>query len=932
MGSTSDGLETYRGADLTAADWGLVSGGSAYVTREGSPTAEQLADMLDRQWTGSHGVTELVTAALRSIARDRTCGEVYTAVLRTLFTDVDDTVHDPVGGVSGFYDSTVWNMLYPFQRDGVLGAIDKLERHNGCIIADSVGLGKTFEGLAVIKYYLERNHRVLVLAPKRLRENWTLWTQPDDRNVLADDRLHYTVLNHTDLSREAGMSGDVDLEHLRWQNFDLVVIDESHNFRNNPPVQDRLTRYQRLMEQVIKAGVPTKVLMLSATPVNTRLTDLRNQIAFATEGDDAAFTRYGIESVEATMRRAQAKFNEWAEADVNTSAQHLVQALGMDYIRLLDLMTIARSRKHIEKYYGGDAGVGTFPERLPPITKRPPVDDVGAFDDLASIDERFNRLSLAAYAPLGYVLAPYRRHYADLYDRQVGSGEFRQADREQSLVHLMRVNLLKRLESSVHSFGLTVAGLIDRTRAMLETVEAGSSTTAVDDGGEPGAAGMDEVEDLMVGTKVQVSVEHIDRLRMAQDLRDDLVELEALAARAAEVTPARDRKLSELRDVVAAKVAAPINPGNRKVLVFTSFSDTAEYLFDQLAPWAQAQGLHVGLVTGTACRSTIDRLPARMPEVLGAFSPVSKKANRPKGSPEIDLLIATDAISEGQNLQDCDTVVNYDIHWNPVRIVQRFGRVDRLGSTNTAVQLVNFWPDVDLDDYIRLEARVAGRMVLLDVSATGEENVLETQAGDMNDLAFRRRQLEQMQQGVVDVEDLSGSVSLTDLTLNDFRMDLAAQEAVSQHLPGMLGAVELSPRLARQGTAPGAVFLLRVENSPVGKDYPFAPYFVVHVDVEGRVTHRVDDPKSPLELLRAHSEGVDDSAMRRLASSTQGLVNMGTYRQLLDAAIDAVTGVERRRRVASLFAEGPSDVGAGRGAEVDVVAWVALLPPGGETS
>ena len=585
---------------------------------------------------------------------------------------------------------SVWKKLFKFQRDGVVGAIDKLNRFGGCIIADSVGLGKTFEALAIIKYHELRNDRVLVLCPKRLRDNWSLYRANDRRNFLAGDRFNYDILNHTDLSRDGGLSGDIDLAYVNWGNYDLVVIDESHNFRNKrTPRQGGETRYDRLMRRIIREGVKTRVLMLSATPVNNRLADLRNQIAFATEGDDSALVDHGISSIDGTTRLAQKQFNRWLDLDDSKrTASRLIEMLGFDYFMLLDRLTIARSRRHLEKYYGVTE-TGRFPERLKPINVKPDVDLTGEFPSIHEINLEIRRLNLAAYAPLRYVLPHKRDAYDEKYSTKLESGEgfFRQADREESLVHLLRVNALKRMESSVVSFALTVRRQLDDVETMLARIEKQAVELE-----ELDIADVDiedpAFESLLVGRKVKVLLQDVDLIRWRQELIEDRNRLATLHAAACQVTADRDAKLAELRGVIERKCQGPINAGNRKVIIFTAFADTARYLYDELAPWAQANlGLESALVTGTGGNQvTLPKLRKDLASILTAFAPLTKE--RPEDlaeDGELDLLIATDCISEGQNLQDCDWLVNYDIHWNPVRIIQRFGRIDRLGAPNERI-------------------------------------------------------------------------------------------------------------------------------------------------------------------------------------------------------------------------------------------------------
>lgn len=942
------------GVGLEAESLGLVASQDLYFPLE-TTDADKVAQTVvnfERMWyddatTGS--IREEFLAAARALFEDRAPDSVYLRILTTLFKDFVQEAGEETTerGKTGFYNSVVWNKLYKFQRDGVLGAIEKLERHNGCIIADSVGLGKTFEALAVIKYYELRNNRVLVLAPKRLRENWTLYRGNDHRNPLTEDRFHYDVLNHTDLSRTRGWSGDIDLANTNWGNYDLVVIDESHNFRNNPQVKGRMTRYERLMNEVFKSGVKTKVLMLSATPVNTRLADLKNQVLFATEGDDQALATDGIKSIAATLAKAQKRFNEWQRMPAATqSTKSLVGTLGMDYIRLLDLVTIARSRKHIQKYYG-TKDVGEFPDRLVPINLIPPIDTADTMIPLEQINQSILRLNLAAYKPTSYVSAKYEGKYAAIYDQKVRTGGqrvWKQTDRENNVVHLLRVGLLKRLESSVNSLGKTfgkILATIDSAIASIDAYEAsGSDGNSIDGFADLQNIDLDDSQfEDTVGGSVKVFLADIDRIRWRQELQQDRDTVAALLSEVKAVDVARDAKLARLKQFLHDKVEHPTNDGNRKALVFTAFSDTADYLYEHVGRWANEElGVHVALITGRTTQATLPMKRTHMIDVLTAFSPRSKGGD--VTLPQIDIVIATDTISEGQNLQDCDMVINYDIHWNPVRIVQRFGRVDRLGTTNASVQLVNFWPNMDLDAYINLEKRVSSRMTLLDVSATGEENVLDVTSDDMNDLDYRRRQLQQMKDTAPTMEDLAGGLSITDLTLSDFRMDAAARPRREiQEIAGwplaLFGVTRFDKALAEDGLAPGAVFLLRVRDEAFAfsKAYPLAPYVLAYVTDDGRLAHALEEPKLALDILRHHCLGEsqpDTTVLAEFKRTTRSGRSMTHYCSLLDVAVRAASGRAEESLVASLFSAGPSKLGTDAttpGLEaVDVIAWVAVIP------
>ncbi len=925
---------------------GLAPGNPLNLINASTTTEEvqRLSEWFDRHWSAlaagdaaKTGVLEL----LGSLAADQDPHRIYALILSHLFRTGGDELDEDqvVESATGIRNTAVWKKLFKFQRDGVVGAIDKLNRFGGCIIADSVGLGKTFEALAVIKYHELRNDRVLVLCPKRLRDNWSLYRANDRRNFLAGDRFNYDILNHTDLSRDGGLSGDIDLAHVNWGNYDLVVIDESHNFRNKrTPRQSGETRYDRLMRRVVREGVKTRVLMLSATPVNNRLADLRNQIAFATEGDDTALADHGLASIDGTTRLAQKQFNRWLDLDdEERTPSRLVEMLGFDYFTLLDRLTIARSRRHLRKYYGA-LETGRFPERLKPINVKPEVDLTGEFPSIRDINLEIRRLNLAAYAPLRYVLPHKRDAYDEKYSTRLASGEgfFRQADREESLVQLLRVNVLKRMESSVVSFALTVRRqLADVNRTLARIEEQAAELEEID------IADVDiedpAFESLLVGRKVKVLLQDVDLIRWKQDLLEDRNRLATLHAAALQVTAARDAKLAGLRGIIEGKCQHPINPGNRKVIVFTAFADTARYLYEQLAPWAgDSLGLQSALVTGTGGNQvTLPKLRRDLASILTAFAPRTKE--RPEDldeEGEIDILIATDCVSEGQNLQDCDWLVNYDIHWNPVRIIQRFGRIDRIGAPNARIQLVNFWPNLELEEYLGLEQRVSGRMVLLDISATGEENVIEQQSGDpMNDLEYRRRQLLKLQDAVIDLEDLSSGISIADLTLTDFRIDLAdylreRPDALANLPPGVYAVTTE----ADAETPPGIIFCLRAAGPAAARSfepgYPLAPHYLVHVGDNGAVLLPFTQARRILDRLKRLCLGrdlPDAGACARFQRMTRGDRDMHHAQRLLAAAVASVTGKSDERALASLFAPGGTHPMVGEFAGIDEFEVVAFL-------
>lgn len=811
-------------------------------------------------------------------------------------------------------ETKIWNTLYQFQQDAVIGAIDKIEKYNGCILADSVGLGKTFTALAIIQYYELRNDRVLVLVPKKLRENWTIYTLNDKRNIFAEDRFRYDVLNHTDLSRERGFSGNIDLKTINWENYDLVVIDESHNFRNNPAVKDRVTRYQRLMNDVIKQGHKTKLLMLSATPVNNKMNDIKNQIAFITEDKDNALEEIGISSINHTLRNAQTIFNQWSKLDDNTrTGEKFVDMMDLDYFKLLDTLTIARSRKHIEKYYDL-AEIGEFPNRLDPINESSDIDIKKEFPTLNEINNEIERLNLSVFSPFLYILPQKREDYAKKYDIAIGEGKsvFKQTDREKSLIQLMRINLLKRMESSIHSFKLTIEKLLFKINKTLEKIDNISEYNEDIDISliDPEE---DEYDELMFGKKTKVLLQDMDLIKWKQDLKLDKEKLEFLFTQAKEVDCLRDEKLADLKKVISNKIENPINDDNKKILIFTAFADTAKYLYENISQWIfDNYGLYTALVTGSGDNKTNLKAVRNtdIDEILTSFSPISKNRNiiNPEMTEEIDILIGTDCISEGQNLQDCDYLVNYDIHWNPVRIIQRFGRVDRIGSKNKDIQLVNFWPNIELDEYINLKGRVENRMVMVDVSATGEENIIVNNDKVMNDLEYRKNQLEKLKDQVIDLEDVSDAISITDLTFNDFKIEL--MEYMKEHRKELDNAPFGIYSIVPAGEfEPGVIFLLRqVKGVKESKDKnALTPYYLVYISEDEEVKLNYIQSKKILDYYQKLCSGKKE-VFRNLVESfdreTDNGRQMDKYSQLLKESIENIIGKKQETGVRSLFTKG----------------------------
>lgn len=916
---------------FTAVDLGYAQGNavSNFVNRfDEAMHTQSYIQLFDTIWSDPsrvEDVTEAICDHIASVYRENSPERVYFIMLYNIFhaflEDIDEDVLP--NDRTGYQESLVWQKLFNYQRDAATGIINKLETFNGCILADSVGLGKTFTALAVIKYYELRNRSVLVLCPKKLTDNWLNYNTNLKTNPFARDRFNYDVLCHTDLSRTSGSSNGIPLNRVNWGNYDLVVIDESHNFRNNDAFKEKETRYQKLMNQVIRAGVKTKVLMLSATPVNNRFNDLRNQLALAYEGhsDTLSEKLNTTASVEEIFRRAQAAFNRWSKLPPEQrTAETILTELDFDFFELLDSVTIARSRKHITTFYDM-TDIGHFPQRLKPLSFRPPLTDVPGAMDLNEIVAQLSLLKLSVYAPTSYILPSRLAKYEALYDTDVssGGGKLRQADRDKSLQALMTVNLLKRLESSIHAFRLTLGSLADNIRKTLEVVEdyrsgrGASSIVDYADDIETLEAEDDELEGFgayRVGGKVRIDLADMDVPGFAHDLEADLALIDALLGEMTRITPEHDKKLQHLKSLIGEKLERPINPGNRKVIIFTAFADTAHYLYDQIAAEMLTQHrLHTGRVTGSdAPKSTLGK-GHDFQTLLTLFSPRSKEkaAIMPDEPGEIDILIATDCISEGQNLQDCDFLVNYDIHWNPVRIIQRFGRIDRIGSPNAQIQLANYWPDITLDDYIKLKERVENRMIIADVTATGDDNVLTAKASDT---AYRREQLRRLQEEVIELEDVRTGISITDLGLNDFRMDLL--NYVKEHgdlasTPKGLHAVV--PAEPAKGLEPGIIFALKAVggDASANRQNRLHPYYLIYMGNDGSVVADQTQVKRLLDLVRTAAKGVTapvPPAFRPFNARTADGQDMSGPSQLLNAAIRAMIDAKEERDLDSLFSAG----------------------------
>jgi hypothetical protein len=944
---------------FTTADLGYERGNavSNFVNRlDETSMTEQYMHLFDQIWNNPDQVRDVTAAVhdhIASVYAENSPARIYFLILHNLFAGFLDDVNDDVlpNDRTGYQDTKVWRSLYNFQRDAATGIINKLETYNGCVLADSVGLGKTFTALAVIKYYELRNKSVLVLCPKKLSENWTNYNSNYTTNLFREDRFAYDVLAHTDLSRTKGESLGLDLSRINWGNYDLVVIDESHNFRNADYAEEKESRYQRLMRQVIKEGVKTKVLMLSATPVNNRFNDLKNQLQLAYEGESENLAKHLdiSTSVEKVFSDAQRVFNEWSKLDPGQrTTDRILKMLDFDFFELLDSVTIARSRRHIQAFYD-TSEIGAFPERLKPISVREPLTDLTDVPSFNDIFEQLQALTLAVYTPLAYVFPSRRAKYEDMYNITAGNARSNlgQAGREQGLKQLMTVNLLKRLESSVEAFRLTLTKVQDSVTHTLSRVSnhAGDLADLV-----PDMAGQDfdidddedaNIEALSFGDKIRIDFDDLDIESWRRDLWNDRETLRELLDEMNKVSPDHDLKLRKLKELIRAKEQHPINPGNRKVLVFSAFADTSDYLYRNLSPALTEAGLECAVITGSShgAKSTLGT-GFDFQQIMSLFSPRSKQRDltMPGEARELDVLIGTDVISEGQNLQDCDYLINYDIHWNPVRIIQRFGRIDRIGSINKVIQLVNFWPDISLDEYINLKERVENRMVIADVAGTADDNPLTQENADA---AFRKEQLRRLQDEVIELEDVHTGVSITDLGLNDFRMDLLGyikQYGDLATTPKGLHAV--IPADPGKGLVPGVIFALRNINADqhINRGNRLHPHYLIYLDEDGNIIADHTNPKHLLDLLRTGCRPHDapiHAAVQTFNANTRDGTDMSTYSQLLTDAIHSMIDVTEERDIDSLFTPGHTTALEQTIAGLDdfeLTAFVAVVNPDEEMS
>ena len=930
---------------FTTVDIGCEKGNYSYniITKIDAPEATKFLDIFDAMWNDKKNLVDITDVVIDSLSyayRENSPEFMYFLTLYHVFNGFLEDISEDVlpNELTGFRQSKIWNMLYEFQKDAALAIINKLEKYNGCILADSVGLGKTFTALSVIKYYENRNKTVLVLCPKKLADNWKTYRDNYKNNPIASDRLNYDILFHTDLTRTQGYSNGVDLERLNWGNYDLIVIDESHNFRNGGQISKETgkeNRYSQLMNKVIKAGVKTKVLMLSATPVNNRFADLKNQLELAYEGNAALFDEKldTKKSINEIFRHVQMAFNAWSKLrPQDRTSEALLKKLDFDFFELLDSVTVARSRRQIKKYYNTEK-IGKFPKRLVPISRSPGMTNLSNAINYNQIFQMLSDLILTVYTPSKHIIPRKKEKYKELSKKR----GLTQEGREAGIQRLMRINLLKRLESSVYSFRLTLSRILV---LITETI------TAIDDfekSGQDNLVALDVSEEdfdiddsntdlFTVGKKIKIKLEDMFYKKWRVELQEDAKTLERLKEMVSVITPEYDLKLHTLYDLLDEKIKNPINEGNKKILIFTAFSDTAEYLYDYVSKYMiDNYGINTAVITGTIDgRTNLKGVKTSLNELLTCFSPFSKDRDILMSDiiGDIDILIATDCISEGQNLQDCDYVINYDIHWNPVRIIQRFGRIDRIGSRNKYIQLVNFWPNMTLDEYIDLKSRVETRMKVSNVVSTGDEDLLDPE--DEVELEYRKQQLQRLKEEVVDLEDMSTGISITDMGLNEFRLDL--MEYVKKNGDNELNFRGLYAVIPATNEFPeGVIFVLKNNNSRIKRDDQnrIYPYYMVYIKNDGTVFCDYIHTRDLLNIIRLLCKDNKEPNLelcKQFNEETENGNNMQSISILLKETIQSMISIKKETSINSLFKPGGTSLLDDSFSGVDDFELICFMP------
>ena len=913
-----------------------------------SATLGELRDWFDKLWNDKHltrDVKQEVLNALNRIGKDHAPEIIYFKTLYELFRKEIEARREGEQRLQDthLYDTAIWNALYEFQKDGAKSVISRLRQHNGCILADSVGLGKTYTALAVIKHYEMENENVLVMCPRKLRENWSLYRASvhHQDNPFKTDRFGYALLSHTDLSRKSGKSGDIDLAKFDWRNFGLVVIDESHNFRNMEG-----ERFQRLLKEVIQQGARTRVLMLSATPVNTSLTDLRNQIYLITEGrEDDFMENLGVGNLRNMLGNAQKEFKKWESGGPSNGGRdkaELLDRLGAEFFRLLGGISISRSRRQIKQFYATEMDhIGRFPTHATPVNKHPFTDLQGSLSYQAVADQ-IDEFALSIYRPTDYLVDETRLQELEA-ERQ--ERNFDQRDRERFLIGMIRTNFLKRLESSAHSLRLTLERTIGKIDLMLKKIDNYERGRRIDDD-QAGTLPDDDEDDeefIINRGRNPYRLNELDLSAWREDLERDKATLGMVLDKIREIRPERDGKLEEIKQAIRHRAENPTTDqdgkSNRKLLVFTTFKDTAEYVYENVTRLATELELNTAMVSGDGTSTNFG--DNNFNAILTNFAPMARNRGSDETAGEIDLLIATDCISEGQNLQDCDTVLNYDIHWNPVRLIQRFGRIDRIGSRSSAVHMVNYWPTKDMDAYLRLANRVQARMALADVAASGDEDPF-TEELAQQELNFRDKQLVKLRQEILDLDDLADTVVMSDFTLDHFLTQLLRfLDKNREELEATpLGAYAIADgdTTTNDYLPPSVIFVLRQRNASMNRRQqtasPVHPHYLVHIRRDGTIRYGCANARQVLTAFEEASAGRSEPLTKLcdwFDRATDHGKNMDHYERLLTRIIDHIRESHNTTQLRGLGIGGRRDFVLPRASEAprdeqdfELVTWLVI--------
>lgn len=851
-------------------------------------------------------VKQYIIELIKNLFKEYSPHDLYYKVLYEMFKD---DIMELSGDaefkreIAHLEETTIYQSLFPYQQKGAISLIKMLQKFNGAILADAVGLGKTWTALAVMKYFELKGYTVLLLCPKKLSNNWQQY-KIGQQSRFEKDEIDFYIRYHTDLQEgRFDRYNDKTLRYFKTRPKLLIVIDESHNLRN-----DKSSRYKFLIDELLlpeNKSRDVKVMHLSATPINNKLMDIRNQFKLMTKGLDDGFkdTELEIESLENIFRTAQKDFSEWAGINDRKIADFIAK-LPKKFEKLTDALIVARTRKLIE----GEFGEMNFPKKEDPINEFVTPENIG---NLKSFDEILNAVSvnLTAYRPADYI--------KDISPKSVLEDE---KQRQKFLVKMMYILLIKRLESSWFSFKSTVENILNHHINALKKVEQfiqSKTDSAIEDVlTEEEKEEIDETaaeidgeteEPITLGKKRPISLSAITLIDLfKKHLEADIKKLSELKANLDKyqadfnANKAQDEKLNKLIEHITNKQK---KSDNKKVLVFTVFKDTAKFLYDEL----KKRGIpNVAFVSGSISETFDGYSGDKFEPILERFAPYTKLYNEKDWSElyerinlsddyreadkwkvpykkwleiikqhdkdtkykidnPIDVLIATDCLSEGQNLQDCDTVINYDVHWNPVRLIQRMGRIDRIGSPNKTIRGINFWPGKNYEDYLNLKSRVENRMALMTVVGTELDDKMTPELQKMveeNPLLPKQAQkmLEQLQITWDDVETGEDTLGLNDLSLEQFRQELfeffKKNEEFFKKIPnGVFTGFKFKPNRKWQAMPDSIVAVLGYPKRPDdASNHVYDEIHLMHQNIEDGKNSKLilKNNQEILTLLRNH--------------------------------------------------------------------------------